>query len=130
MDYIDLYASKPVWCDFVHIIGVATDLQFAEQTINVSYLKKDDSLFYMEAQKWQVPHEPYIEGFTFVGWRVLPGMLDEGIVLQAVYTSDDPTQAPEVYVNPANQAQKLIRDGNVYILRDDRIYTMQGQVVK
>ena len=130
MDYINLYKEANVWKEFLNIVGVATDLQFEEQLVNVTYLKQDESLHHMEAQKWQVPHEPYIEGFTFVGWRVLPGMLDEGIVLQAVYTSDDPTQAPEVYVNPANQAQKLIRDGNVYILRDDRIYTMQGQVVK
>ena len=28
IDYISLYRSKAVWCDFVNIIGVATDLQF------------------------------------------------------------------------------------------------------
>ena len=130
IDYIDLYESKPVWCDFVHIIGVATDLQFEEQTVNVSYLKKDESLFYMEAQKWQVPHEPRVEGFTFLYWQVLPGKLTDGIVLQAVYEAKDPTNAPEVYINPANAAQKLIREGNVYILRDNKTYTINGQQVQ
>ena len=129
IDYINLYRTQAVWCDFDNIIGVATDLQFEEKTVNVTYLKADSTLYYMEAQKWQVPHEPYIEGFTFIGWRVEQGMLNDGIVLRAVYESDTPTNAPEVYTNPANKAQKLIREGNVYILRDDKIYTIQGQKV-
>jgi hypothetical protein len=61
---------------------------------------------------------------------VLPGDLAEGIVLQAVYESSTPTQAPEVYVNPANKAQKLIKNGNVYILSGDKTYTVTGQEVK
>ena len=131
MDYIDLYRQATVWKDFLNIIGVATDLQFEEKTVNVTYLKQDSTLHYMEAQKWQVPHEPYIEGFTFVGWRVEQGMLADGIVLRAVYQSNDPTSNPEpVIVNPSNPAQKLIREGNVYILSDDKLYTIQGKRVQ
>ncbi len=130
MDYIDLYQAKAVWCDFANIIGVATDLQFEEQTVQVSYLKQDESLHYMEAQKWQVPHAPRIEGFTFLKWQVLPGDLAEGIVLQAVYEANNPTEAPAVYTNPANHAQKLIKNGNVYILNGDKTYTVTGQEVK
>ena len=127
MDYIDLYQAKAVWCDFINIIGVATDLQFEEQTVQVSYLKQDESLHYMEAQKWQVPHAPRIEGFTFLKWQVLPGDLAEGIVLQAVYEANNPTEAPAVYTNPANPAQKLIKNGNVYILSGEKVYTVTGQ---
>ncbi|MBR3408286.1 MAG: leucine-rich repeat domain-containing protein [Paludibacteraceae bacterium] len=132
MDYIDLYQQANVWKEFTNIIGVATDLQFEDQIVNVTYLKADSTLHYMESQTWGVPHEPRIEGFTFVGWRVEQGMLEDGIVLVAVYEANTsiPTQAPEVYVNPANKAQKLIRHGNVYILRDDKIYTIQGQTIK
>ncbi len=130
IDYINLYRTADVWKEFTNIIGVATDLQFEEQTIQINYLKADSTLHYMEAQKWQVPHEPYIEGFTFLRWEVLPGNLADGIRLRAVYESDTPTQAPEVYTNPANKTQKLIRNGNVYILWDDKIYTIQGQTVK
>ena len=130
MDYIDLYQAKAVWCDFANIIGVATDLQFEEQTVQVSYLKEDSTLHYMEAQKWQIPHAPRIEGFTFLKWQVLPGDLAEGIVLQAVYEANTPTEAPAVYTNPANPAQKLIKNGNVYILSGDKTYTLQGQEVK
>ena len=126
MDYIDLYRAKSVWCDFDNIIGVATDLQFEDQIINMTYLKQDSSLYYMESQTWAVPHEPRVEGFTFIGWQVKSGMLADGIVLQAVYTADQATGAPEYYVNPANPTQKLIRNGNVYILQDGKTYSVTG----
>ena len=129
MDYINLYQTADVWKEFYNIVGVATDLQFEDQIVNVTYRKADESLYYMEAQTWQVPHAPYIQGFSFVGWQVMPGMLANGIELLAVYEADEPTNAPEVFVNPANKAQKLIRNGNVYILSDEKIYTIQGQIV-
>ena len=43
---------------------------------------------------------------------------------------DVPTSAPAVYTNPANPAQKLIKNGNVYILTDDKTYTITGQIVE
>lgn len=130
IDYIEQYRMKAVWCDFDNIIGVQTDLQFEDYTVNLSYLKQDSTLYYMEAQTWAVPHEPHVEGFTFIGWQVQQGMLSDGIVLVAVYQSNDPTNTAEVVVNPANKTQKLIRQGSVYILQDDQLYTIQGQKVK
>ena len=130
IDYINLYRAKAVWCDFDNIIGVQTDLLFEDRIVNVTYLKPDSSLYYMEAQTWAVPHEPHIEGFTFVKWQVLPGDLADGIVLVAVYQSNTPTNTSDVVVNPANKAQKLIRQGNVYILRDDELFTITGQKVQ
>ncbi len=41
-----------------------------------------------------------------------------------------PSSTPAVYTNPANPAQKLIKNGNVYILTDDKTYTITGQQVK
>ena len=131
IDYIDLYRAKAVWCDFINIIGVATDLQFDEELVQVNYLTADSSLYYMEAQKWEVPHAPRIEGFTFLRWDILPGTLKEGIKLQAVYEATTPTSAPaDIVVNPSNPAQKLIRDGNVYILRDDHMYHINGATIR
>ena len=43
---------------------------------------------------------------------------------------DVPSSAPAVYTNPTNPAQKLIRNGNVYILTEDKTYTITGQKVK
>jgi len=130
MDYLDLYQAKAVWCDFLNIVGMATEMTFEEKQIQLTYLQQDSSLYYMEVQNWQVPKEPYINGFTFVGWQIQPGYLADGIVLRAVYEANSGTDAPAVYTNPENPAQKLIRDGNVYILRDDKIYTIQGQSIK
>ena len=130
IDYINLYQAADVWKEFYNIIGVQTDLQFEDQIVNITYLKPDSSLYYMESQTWAVPHEPYIQGFTFVKWQVLPGDLADGIVLVAVYQSNDPTNTSDVVVNPANKTQKLIRQGNVYILRDDELFTITGQKVQ
>ena len=130
IDYINLYQAADVWKEFYNIIGVQTDLQFEDQIVNITYLKPDSSLYYMESQTWAVPHEPYIQGFTFVKWQVLPGDLADGIVLVAVYQSNDPTNTSDVVVNPANKTQKLIRQGNVYILRDDELFTITGQKVR
>lgn len=130
IDYIDLYRAKTVWCDFDNIIGVATGLHFEEQNVQVAYLKQDSSLYFMETQTWQVPLAPRIDGFEFVKWQVQAGDLADGIVLVAVYEAKQGTDAQEVYVNPANKAQKLIRNGNVYILSDDQVYTITGNKVK
>ena len=131
MDYIDLYQAADVWKEFYNIIGVATDLQFEDKIIPVTYLKQDSTTFYMDAQTWAVPHEPRVPGFTFLYWQILPGNLNDGIVLQAVYQANTQTPNPsDIIVNPANKAQKLIRQGNVYILQDDKIYTLQGQRVQ
>ena len=129
MDYIDLYRAEAVWRDFLNIIGVATDLQFDEQLVQVTYLKADadHSPHYMETQTWEIPVAPRIEGFTFLRWEVQAGDLADGIFLQAVYEANNPTSNPsDVVVNPANKAQKLIRNGNVYILQDDKLYTITG----
>ena len=130
IDYIDLYQAKDVWKDFLNIIGMTTDLQFDEQTVTVSYLKIDNSLHYMESQTWQIPHAPRIEGFTFLKWEVQQGDLADGITLQAIYQANELTSAPAVYSNPANPAQKLIRNGNVYILYDNKTYTATGARVE
>lgn len=97
---------------------------------DIIFAGKDDEVLDRDEVALFVPVAPEIEGFTFQGWDVVAGHLEDGIVLQAIYTSDEPTSAPEVVVNPANPSQKLVRNGQVYILRDNATYTLQGQMVK
>ena len=131
IDYIDLYQTANVWKEFLNIIGVATGLHFEEQNVSVSYLKQDSSLYFMEMQTWSVPVAPRIQGFTFLKWEVLPGDLADGIVLQAVYEKDQPTDNEEPTANSQEpKAHKLIRQGKVYILRDDELFTITGTKVK
>lgn len=94
----------------------------------ISYKDKDSALLDSEELIFHAPAAPEIEGFTFIKWQA-SGDTEEGIVLQAVYEADKPTSAP-VVVNPANKAQKLIRNGNVYILTDSKTYTVTGVEMK
>ena len=129
IDYIDLYQAKAVWCDFKNIIGVATGLHFDELTTSISYLENSGDLLYMEPLTLQVPLAPKIDGFTFLQWQVQEGDLKEGIVLKAVYKANEPTDAPQVLVETNNMSHKLVREGNVYILQNDRLYDMSGKRV-
>ena len=79
----------------------------------------------------KVPSAPEIIGFTFVGWRPVSKIIDsDTIEVEAVYESDEPSSAPAVVINPSNPAQKLIREGNVYILTSDHTFDAQGKMVK
>ena len=53
-----------------------------------------------------------------------------GQFLNIVPSSEMESSAPEVYVNPANPAQKLLRNGQVYILKDDKTYTIMGAQIQ
>lgn len=90
----------------------------------------DDSEIASQSVDFTLPAAPVIDGFTFLKWVVVAADLTDTIKIQAVYQANTQTSAPAVYTNPANPAQKLIREGNVYILRGDKTYTLQGQVVQ
>ena len=53
-----------------------------------------------------------------------------GQFLNIVPSSEIESSAPEVYINPANPAQKLLRNGQVYILKDDKTYTIMGAQIQ
>ena len=78
----------------------------------------------------EIPAPPVITGYTFVKWVIVGCDLDDTIEIQAIYVADDPTSAPEVYTNPSNSAQKLIRNDNIYILTDDNTYTITGLKIR
>ena len=79
---------------------------------------------------FKIPAAPEIEGFTFLYWQPVAEPLTDTITIQAIYKADTLTSAPEVYINPANPAQKLIRNGQVYILKDDKTYTIMGAQIQ
>lgn len=53
-----------------------------------------------------------------------------GQFLNIVPSLEMESSAPEVYINPANPAQKLLLNGQVYILQDSKTYTVMGAKVK
>ena len=126
---IELYRAADGWKEFTNIIAIpGTEAETEEYNIN--YLNKSGDVIDSELVTLTLPAAPEIEGFTFLRWDVVAGQLADGINIQAVYTADEPTSAPAVVVNPANKAQKLIRNGNVYILTDTKTYNVTGARVK
>lgn len=75
----------------------------------------------------RIPLAPEIEGFTFLGWQPVATLITDTITIQAIYEAHTPSATEEVYTNPANPAQKLLRNGQVYILQDGKTYTITGQ---
>ena len=128
---IDLYKAADQWKDFTNIIGIAPQIETKEKNVDIVYLDKENDELHSESVTFNVPVAPEIEGFTFLKWTAASDNIEDGIILQTIYTADAPTSAPEVVTNPSNPAQKLIRNGSVYILTDDsRTYTLTGQQVR
>ena len=87
----------------------------------------DDSEVLSQSITIKIPAAPEIAGFTFLYWQPVAEPITNVITIQAIYEADVPSSAPEEYINPANPAQKLLRNGQVYILQDGQTYTIQGQ---
>ena len=102
----------------------------ADKEFEVIFSDQDNNELSTQSVTLRVPLAPEINGFTFLYWQPVAAPISDMITIQAVYESNTPSAAPEVFVNPANPAQKLIRNGQVYILHEDKMYTISGQVVK
>ena len=127
---VEAYKAANQWSSFFNILPIEKPIETVEADFNVLYTGHDDNELSSEFITLHVPVAPEIEGFTFLKWQVVAGDLEDGIVIEAVYTADAPLSAPAIYTDPANPAQKLIRDGNVYILKGNKTYTITGQEVK
>ena len=101
-----------------------------DKDLTIVFSDRDNNQISAQTVTLRVPVTPQIAGFTFLYWLPVAEPVEDVITLQAVYESNTPTAAPEVFVNPSNPAQKLIRNGQVYILHEDKMYTISGQVVK
>ena len=101
-----------------------------DKDLTIVFSDRDNNQISAQTVSLRVPMAPEIAGFTFLYWLPVAEPVEDVITLQAVYESNTPTAAPEVFVNPSNPAQKLIRNGQVYILHEEKIYTISGQVVK
>lgn len=123
---IELYETADVWKEF--------SIQAIQEEVTdftIKYVDKDADFIDSEAITLNLPETPIFAGFTFLKWVVVAGDLEDGITIQATYTYNGIlTSAPEEYTNPSNPAQKLVRNGNVYILNGEKTYTIQGNHVK
>ena len=105
-------------------------VEYRDMTIIFTNSEDNDSEIYSQSLTLTIPAAPEIEGFTFLGWKATDEFISDVITIQAIYEANAPASTPEVYVNPANPAQKLIRNGQVYILKDDKTYTIMGAQIQ
>ena len=113
---LDVYAQYEIGEDY-------------DMTIVFTNSEDNDSEIYAQTLTIKIPAAPTIAGFTFLKWRIVEGDLTNVITIQAIYEADTPT-ATEVYINPANPTQKLLRNGQLYILKDGKTYTVMGAEIK
>lgn len=128
-EYLSKYKNALWWEDFGTIRAIDPNLVGGNKDLKLIF--KDRSMTSISTRTITVmfPPAPFIEGFNFLYWQPVAEPIDDVITIQAVYESKT-SAAPKVSVNPTNPAQKLIRNGQVYILHEDKEYTISGQVIK
>ena len=98
----------------------------------INFVKQDGTTPIGDSKKIALdyPVAPVIEGYIFDHWQIVAKDLTDGTIrLQAVYISD-PTDLDETIVDRQSSNRKFIKDGNLYILKDEFIYTINGQKIK
>lgn len=98
-----------------------------ELTVIYTNSEDNDSEISSHSVVFKIPAAPEIEGFTFLYWQPVAEPITNVITIQAIYEADEQSSAPEVYTNPTNPVQKLLRNGQVYILQDGKTYNVMGQ---
>lgn len=112
---------------------------FAQQTYRVTFLNADGALIesnsylYGETPACSVtptlePTEEWI--YTFEGWTPEITAVTGNAVYTAQYSQSPAGGMGFINAEVGEKAQKLLINGQIYIIRAGKIYTIQGQVVK
>ena len=74
------------------------------------------------------PENPVRENYYFMGWDSDFSFVAGDMTVTATYKPNDPTDINNVYTS--EPARKVMKDGQIFIFRDDKTYTLTGQEVK
>ena len=114
-----------------------SDDNFATLTLYADGCEKANVITYHTGRKVEVHAVPTDENRRFTQWsdgdtdnpRTIT--LTEDITLTAKFhTNGIATDVEQTTDNQSVTAQKIIRNGQIYILRDDKMYTVTGEEVK
>lgn len=99
-------------------------------TNTITYKDKDGGIIFEEGVNLNFPNAPEYADFTFLCWMTVEGNASEGIVVKAVYQNNIATSTTQIGDASSQTTQKILHDGQIYILRGNKTYTLQGQEVK
>ena len=109
--------------------NVTVTANFNLQTFQVTFVDWDDTVLkaaqtvnYGEAAV--APADPQREGYKFTGWDKDFSAVKEDMTVKAQY--EELSEGIEAVFTGENAA-KILRNGQIYILRGDKTYTLQGQ---
>jgi hypothetical protein len=131
-DITDMYRNIYVYED------INLTANFAIDQFQITFLDEDGS--FLESGLWDYgstpscsfdpikPEDEY-SWYTFKGWDPAIEPVTEDKRYYAVYEVHEKTLGIDA-VGETEPARKIYRDGQIYILRGEKIYTIQGQVVK
>ena len=74
------------------------------------------------------PDNPVRENYYFMGWDSDFSFVTGDMTVTATYKQYDPTDVDNIYTS--DPARKVMMDGQIFIFRDDKTYTLTGQEVK
>lgn len=126
--------------EVVAVVGDATYIATytaTRKSYTITWLQDDGSLIDKTTVEYgQMPthadptKEPTDEfTYTFVKWAPNLVVVTDNATYMAVYDAQPRSQGIDD-VNANTQATKVIRDGQIFILRGDKVYTVTGQEVR
>ena len=109
--------------------------QYAINTYTVRFLDINGELLDEQTVNWNeaatAPEAPEVEGYTFTGWSEYFDHVTCDIDVYALYEQNDQEQGiEEINHNSETINHKFIKDGQLFIVRDGKIYNAQGANVK
>jgi hypothetical protein len=128
-DYLTYYQMHDCW-GLYDVRPIEESAGGEKVSVTITYQDKNGAALSNEVFTFHFPEAPEVEGFTFLGWQPVAEIIDGSITIQAVYESTASSYSPASVSLPGNPAQRLIREGNVYILRDGKTYTATGMKVE
>ena len=76
----------------------------------------------------QAPNDPYREGYTFIGWDKDFFCIQSDLDIYAQYEPNK--EGLDDILLEETSLQKIVIDGEIFIIRGEQVYTLQGQKVK
>lgn len=104
--------------------------QYEKESVGapVYFVDAENKLIAMSYIADTAPEAPFLADKPFVGWKVLAGDIAEGVFIHATYEGDALQLLPSI--DSSEKPHKFLLNGQVYILRGDKTYTLTGQEVK